>query len=150
MTSYPPTPAFGGFPSVLVNTNRKTSANTSNTTNSPTPPATRSPGYLPKAMSNTPHLSSFTAQIPGINPVLPGLDKLVERTDRALVEDREEGELTDIEGDGQGAIINDMPNSIRGKQQAREEQQVFGTYGNWRFTYSSYASTNFYPSTETR
>ncbi|PUU79296.1 hypothetical protein B9Z19DRAFT_839418 [Tuber borchii] len=128
MTSYPPTPAFGGFPSVLVNTNRKTSANTSNTTNSPTPPATRSPNYFPKAMSNTPRLPSFTAQIPGIDPALPGLGKLVERTDRALVEDREEGELTDIEGDGQGTIINDMSNSIGSKQQAREEQQVFETY----------------------
>lgn len=150
MTSYPPTPAFGGFPSVLVNTNRKTSANTSNTTNSPTPPAARSPNYFPKAMSNTPHLPSFTAQIPGIDPALPGLGKLVERTDRALVEDREEGELTDIEGDGQGTIINDMSNSIGSKQQAREEQQVFETYGNRRFTHSSYASTNFFLSIETR
>ena len=103
-------------------------------------------------MSNTgtPRLPSFTAQIPGIDPALPGLGKLVERTDRALVEDREEGELTDIEGDGQGTIINDMSNSIGSKQQTREEQQVFETYGNRRFTYSSYASTNFFLSIETR
>ncbi|CUS14739.1 unnamed protein product [Tuber aestivum] len=128
MTSYPPTPAFGGFPSVLVNTNRKTSANTSNTTSSPTSPATRSPNYYPKAMSNTPRLPSTAAQIPGIEPTLPGLGKLVERTDKALVEDREEGELSDIEGGGQGAIVNEMSNGAGGRQQAREEQlQIYGT-----------------------
>ncbi|CAZ79368.1 unnamed protein product [Tuber melanosporum] len=129
MTSYPPTPAFGGFPSVLVNTNRKTSANTSNTTGSPTSPATRSPNHFPKATSNTPRLPPSTAQIPCIDPALPGLGKLVERTGGTSVEDREEGELSDIEGDGQGTIINEMSNSIGGNQQAREEQQqIFETY----------------------
>ncbi|RPA97884.1 hypothetical protein L873DRAFT_1074371 [Choiromyces venosus 120613-1] len=125
MMSYPPTPAFGGFPSVLVNTNRKMSANTSNTTSSSTSPPTYSPGYFPKAASNTPRLPSSTAQIPGIDPAPPGLDKLVERTGGALVEDREEGELSDIEGDGQGTIINEKTNSIGRRQQANEGQRQF-------------------------
>lgn len=132
MTSYPPTPAFGGFPIPapkgppgLSQDLRKLSINSVGSTNTTLPsPAIRSPNYLPKysnssasrqPLSVAPSVISITSHNSMDAPPL-GFNGPNHRSDDGLPEDREEGELSDAD-DLDESHVNSRPNNRSSSKQ---------------------------------
>lgn len=133
MTSYPPTPAFGGFPIPapkgppgLSQDLRKLSINSVGSTNITLPsPAIQSPNYLPKFPNNNsasrqplsvaPSVISITSPNSMDAPLL-GLNGLNHRSNDGSPDDREEGELSDAD-DLEESDANGRPNNRSGSKQ---------------------------------
>lgn len=149
MTNYPPTPAFGGFPlpaprgpPSLNQDLRKLSINSAGSNNTALPsPAIQSPIYMPKFTnvnsasrqlpSNIPSIaSSSTQKITHAPP--SGLSKQNNRSDDSLLEDREEGELSDaedIEGQHSKKRNNRSESSQRDRGAENQQGKNFVSHG---------------------
>lgn len=152
MTNYPPTPAFGGFPLPapkgppgLSQDLRKLSINSIGSNNTTLPsPAILSPNYLPKfpnsSSASRQQLSSPPSTVPITSPnpmhaPLSELNKQGHRSDDGLLDDREEGELSDAE-DHEAPNINRRNNHSDSRQRDRNTQNqqgreftLHGTFG---------------------
>ena len=122
MSSYPPTPAFGGFPSVLVNPSRKLSINTSNSNSDPILPAIPSPNHPVRAFNGVPRSQPNTATPPLDRAPPPRSIGRSQKHKKGSLEDREEGELSDVGGEVEISRIN-KPNSYSGGRQHNEGLQ---------------------------
>ncbi|KAL7274523.1 hypothetical protein RUND412_002585 [Rhizina undulata] len=110
MTSYPPTPAFGGFPipapkPAFTSTHTLRKTNSNNSSSGPTSPALQSPAFF-TANTPTPHMVQPPSTMDG-------------------AEDREEGELSDGEEHVEAHIVNDNP------QHPGKERTAY-VPGSWR------------------
>lgn len=160
MTSYPPTPAFGGFPIPapkgppgLSQDLRKLSINSVASTNTTLPsPAIQSPNYLPRFPNNNsasrqplsiaPSVISLTS-LNSMDAPLSGFNGLNHRSNDDSPEDREEGELSDAD-DLEELDVNRPNNRSGSKQrdrgiqnQQRRELVSHGTSGCQSFVIST-------------
>lgn len=149
MTSYPPTPAFGGFPIPalkgppgLSQDLRKLSINSVGSTNITLPsPAIQSPNYLPKFPNNNsasrqplsvaPSVISITS-LNSMDAPLLGLNGPNHRSNDGSPDDREEGELSDAD-DLEESDANGRPNRSGSKQRDQgiqnQQEREFASHG---------------------
>lgn len=149
MTNYPPTPAFGGFPlpaprgpPSLNHDLRKLSINSAGSNNTALPSqAIQSPMYMPKFTN----INSASRQLPSnitstasnstqkiMHAPPSGLSKQNNRSDDSLLEDREEGELSDaedIEGQHSKKRNNRSESSQRDRGVENQQGKNFISHG---------------------